>query len=106
MVRGLDIIPVVRQPLKMGLPIIIAFPNTRQAYNTKRATAKNIGGSQIVNIRSSPPAVIKFEEMIASFMIAADKHSQIWCHTRATVVLVVITYLPVLLRNRHATQVI
>ena len=84
---------VVWQSLKVGLLVIVAFPDTGQSSDAERSELENIGSAHIVDVGSGPATVIEFEKVIASLMISADKDGQTRSLFSATVIFVKVAQL-------------
>src|SRR5271170_7390803 len=95
----MGVVIVVGKSFKMWLAIIIPFPYSRQTSNAKWTKSQYIGRTEVVDVRRNPPAVVELKEVIAGFMISADKDRETRCNSLATVVFVEIRHPPIFCRH-------
>ena len=101
-----NVIPVVRQPFIVRLPVVVTFPDARHAGDSERSKADDVGCPHEVDVGGHPTAVVELGKMIAGLMIASNEQCQVRSSTGTTVVLVKITDLLELVGNRKTSRII
>ncbi len=86
MVGALAVVGCQRQPLVVGLAIVVAFPDAGQARNPEWSAPDEVGGTQVVDVGCDPASVVQLEEVVARLVVAADEDGEIRCPALAGVV--------------------
>lgn len=73
MVETPDIVETEWEALEMGLLVVRALPYSANAGDAERAEADDVRGTEIIDIRRGPPAVVEFPEMRCRLVIATHE---------------------------------